>query len=226
MPDNVALPATGVNCAADLVTYSGDSAAVQVVKLCQVTGAEGSKTVVDLPADANGIGVQGGIAHDAVNAGNPLYLGAEAIAHGTNPTAVAAADRTKLYANRAGVLFVMGGHPNVISLEYATTGAQNDVAIVTIATGLKIVVTAIQVVADNANTAFPQVRVGFGATTTPTTTGVVATHPGVPAGGGVVRGVGSGIVAIGADNEDLRITCGAPTGGSLRVLVSYYTIET
>jgi hypothetical protein len=32
-------------------------------------------------------------------------------------------------------------------------------------------------------------------------------------------------LGIGADGEDLRITCAAPTGGSIRVLVSYYTVE-
>lgn len=169
--------------------------------------------------------VTGDVAHDATNAGNPSYQGAEAIAHGTNPTAVSAGDRTKLYANRAGVPFVIGGHPNIVTVEAAYTGAQTDTAIVTVSTGTKIVVTQVQVTCDNANTVSPQCRVGFGTANTPTTTGVVLTHPGIPAGGGVSRGDGSGILGIGADNEDLRITCGAPTGGSLRVLVSYYTIE-
>ena len=112
----------------------------------------------------------GGVAHDAVNSGNPLCLGAEAIAHGTNPTAVAAADRTKLYANRAGIPFVIGGHPNVVTIEVATTGAATDAAIVTVSSGTKIVVTQVQVTTDNANTAFPQIRVGFGTANTPTTT--------------------------------------------------------
>jgi len=59
----------------------------------------------------------GDVAHDGVDSGNPVKTGAVAIAHGTNPTAVAAADRTNLYANRAGIPFVMGGHPNIITLE-------------------------------------------------------------------------------------------------------------
>lgn len=178
-----------------------------------------------MPGNTGGAFSQGNVAHGATDAGNPLKSGAKAIAHGTNPTAVSAGQRTDTYANRAGIPFFIGGHPNIVSLEYATTGAQTDTAIITVSAGTKIVVTQIQIVADNANTAFPQVRVGFGTANTPTTTGVVASHPGVPAGGGVNRGDGSGIIAIGADNEDLRITCGAPTGGSLRVLVSYYTVE-
>jgi len=226
MADNVTLPAATGKAASDEVTYSGDATAqVQLVRIVSVTGAEGSKTVQEV-VDGSGLEVQGSVAHDAVDAGTPIKLGHRAIAHGTNPTAVAAADRTDWYANRAGVPFVMGGHPNIQTVELATTGADSNVAIITIATGLKIVVTAIQVTADNANTVFPSVRIGFGTASTPTTTGVVASHPGVPAGGGFSRGDGSGIIGIGADNEDLRWTISAaPTGGSVRVVVTYFTVE-
>lgn len=169
--------------------------------------------------------VAGDVAHDAADSGNPIKVGYKAIAHGTNPTAVAAADRTDAYANRAGIPFTLGGHPNAVTLEAAYTAAQTDTAIITIAAGLKIVVTQIQMTADNANTVDVGFRVGFGATTTPTTTGVVATHPGVAAGSGISRGDGSGILGIGADNEDLRITSEIPTTGSIRILVTYFTIE-
>jgi len=174
---------------------------------------------------SDGMSVSGDVAHDGVDAGEPVKMGAKAIAHGTNPTAVAANDRTDLYANRAGVPFVIGGHPNVVSLEAAYTTAQTDAAIVTIATGLKIVVTQIQALLDEATTVGVGLRVGFGATTTPTTTGVVITHPGMVPGSGTSRGSGEGILGIGADGEDLRITSEVPTTGSLRILVSYYTIE-
>ncbi len=179
----------------------------------------------DQPNLTTALNTQGDVAHGSSNSGSPIQNGFEAIAHGSNPTAVTAGQRTKAYANRAGIPFVMGGHPNVVTIEVATTGAQTDAAIVTVGAGAKIVVTQIQIITDNANTAFPQIRVGFGTANTPTTTGVVATHPGLPAGGGISRGDGSGIIGVGADNEDLRYTCGAPTGGSIRILVTYYTIE-
>lgn len=169
--------------------------------------------------------VQGSVAHDAVDSGNPVKTGSKAIAHGTNPTAVAAGDRTDNYANRAGVPFVIGGHPNVVTIEAAYTAAQTDTAIVTVSGGLKIVVTQIQLTCDSANTVNVSARVGFGAATTPTTTGVVATHPGISAGSGISRGSGAGIIGVGADGEDLRITSSVPTTGSLRALVSYYTCE-
>jgi hypothetical protein len=159
------------------------------------------------------ISQQGDVAHDAADGSSrPVKVGHKAIAHGTNPTAVAAADRTDSYANRAGIPFVIGGHPNVVTVRANYTAAQTNAAVVTIATGLKIVVTRCSVTADNANSVDVQVRIGFATATTPTTTGVV-------------EGNGSGILGVGADDEDLRITSQVPTGGSIDVVVSYYTIE-
>jgi hypothetical protein len=172
------------------------------------------------------ISQQGDVAHDAADGSSrPVKVGHKAIAHGTNPTAVAAADRTDSYANRAGIPFVIGGHPNVVTVRANYTAAQTNAAVVTIATGLKIVVTRCSVTADNANSVDVQVRIGFATATTPTTTGVVLSHPGIAAGSGVVEGNGSGILGVGADDEDLRITSQVPTGGSIDVVVSYYTIE-
>lgn len=266
---------TGKAVATDKVTYSGDADQnVQLIRLVQTTGAEGSKTVVDLPGDAtNGLDVDvtrvkpdgtntmpsgdatarpvyvkqtdgttnrgisangeagsgGGVAHDGVDSGNPVKVGMRALAHGTNPTAVAAADRTDWLASRAGVPWVIGGHPNVVSYTHtAITTAVTDSALITVSAGTKIVVTGITVTLDNASTVFPSVRVGFGTANVPAlgSAGVILAHGGVPAGGGVNRGDGSGIIGIGADNEDLRITTvGNATGNGLQVTVTYYTIE-
>jgi len=195
------------------------------LNVAQATAANLNATVVQTTAANLNAQVVGDVAHDGVDSGNPAKVGGRAIAHGTNPTQVAAADRTNWYFNRHGVPFTLGGHPNIITFEAAYTAAQTDAAIVTVAAGLKIVVTQIQMTADNANTVDVGFRVGFGATTTPTTTGVVLTHPGVAAGSGISRGDGSGILGVGADGEDLRITSEVPTTGSIRILVSYFTIE-
>lgn len=180
-----------------------------------------------MAGNTSGAYVQGNIAHDGVDAGNPQLNGHRAIAHGTNPTAVAAADRTVAYANRAGIPFVIGGHPNVLTLKHTTiTTAVTDAAIITAGAGVKIVVTRISLTLDNASTVFPTVLIGFGPTNTPTTTGVLVSHGGFPAGGGMTIGDGSGILGVGADNDDLRITTtGNATGNGLQVCVSYYTIE-
>jgi len=171
--------------------------------------------------------VEGDIAHDAINTStnNPVLGGAEATSYSSTPsTAVASGDRTKLYADRHGVPFFIGGHPDVITLRANYTAVQTDTAIVTIAGGQKIAVTSIEITADNANTVDVAVRVGFGAVNTPTTTGVVASHPGIKAGGGFLRGDGSGLLGVGADGEDLRITSEVPSGGSIDVVVTYFLV--
>ena len=189
-----------------------------------------------LRGDTTGTNTQGNIAHASADAGNPVKIGAKAIAHGTNPTAVTAANRTDLYANRAGVLFTIGGHPNIITRTVyisAATGAQTDATIVgTIATGTKVAVTSIAVTVDSAVTATGgvAVKLGFGATTIPADSatganGILLDHKGIAAGSGIVLGAGAGLLGIGADGEELRLTCEAPTGGGLSVMFSYYTIE-
>lgn len=170
-------------------------------------------------------GAVGNVAHDAIDSGAPVKIGYKAIGHGSNPTAVAENDRTDAFANRHGIPFRIGGHPNIITLEAEYTAAQTNTAIITVSAGTKIVVTQVAALCDNANTVDVGLRVGFGAATTPTTTGVVLSHPGIAAGSGFSRGNGSAILGIGADGEDLRITSEVPTSGALRILVSYFTIE-
>lgn len=175
----------------------------------------------------------GNVAHDAADASNPVKVGHKAIAHGTNPTAVAAADRTDWYANRAGVPFVIGGHPNPITTEWTIAdadGAQTNAALITVSAGTKIILTRLMVTADADNTVSVACRIGFGAATVPAAAlagavGVVASHPDIPAGGGFVLGNGGGILAVGADGEDLRLTCDDPVTGSIVITATHYTIE-
>lgn len=195
---------------------------------CSVDLAGSQRTTVTNGSSVDGSSnaiIVGSVAHDGVDSGAPVKIGYKAIAHGSNPTAVAAADRTDGYANRHGIPFVITGHMNPVTLEAAYTSAQTDAAIVTVSAGTKIVVTRAGFVCDNANTVNVAVRIGFAAATTPTTTGVLLTHPGVAAGSGVLSGNGGGILGVGADGEDVRITSGVPTTGSCRALLTYYTIE-
>ena len=168
--------------------------------------------------------VEGSVAHDAVDSGNPVKIGLRALAHGANPTAVAAADRTDWLANRHGIPWMIGGHPNVVTVRANYTAAQTNAAVVTVSAGTKIVVTRCSFMNSNASTVNVSVVVGFATATTPTTTGVVLAHPNVAPGSGVVEGNGGGILGIGADDEDLRITSSVPTTGSADVIVSYYTV--
>lgn len=223
---DAALP-TGTNVIGALTANQSVNVA-QINGVTPLMGAGNTGTGsprVTIATDQVVIPVGGNVAHDAADSGNPVKLGFKAIAHGTNPTAVAASDRTDWYANRAGVPFILGGHPNIKTIELADTDGDTNIAIVTVAAGLKIVVTRVSFVCSNANTVNVAVRVGFGTASTPTTTGVLLSHPGVAPGSGIVEGNGSGILGVGADDEDLRITNGAPTSGSCRTIVSYFTIE-
>ncbi|MGI9460112.1 MAG: hypothetical protein ACR2NF_08955 [Pirellulales bacterium] len=176
---------------------------------------------------------QGGVAHDAVDSDFPIKVGLKALAHSSNPTAVAAGDVTDWYANRHGMPFVSCGHPNTVTRVYRATGAQTDDDMLgAIGTGTKIVLTRVQTRLDEATTVGVGFRIGFAATTLPTEPAdgagaddIVEAHPGLVPGGGTNNGNGCGIVAVGGDGEELRITNGAPTSGGLKVLVSYYTIE-
>lgn len=178
--------------------------------------------------------VVGNVGHSDPDTGNPIKIGHKALAHGANPTAVAAADRSDSYANRHGVPWVIGGHPNVVTRMARVLdadGAQTDTALVTIGGGVKVVVTRMSVLASNANTVDVAFRAGFAAATLPALPGTTGTddfliaHPNIAPGSGVVEGNGSGILGVGADGEDLRYTCDDPVSGELWILVSYYTIE-
>lgn len=157
-----------------------------------------------------------------------MATGLHCVAHGSAPDAAAVDTVVNPIANRDRVPFVIGGHPNVLTLKHANiTTAVTDTAIITVATGSKIVVTRLTITLDNASTVFPTVLIGFGATTTPTTTSVLYAHGGFPAGGGQTIGDGSGMLGVGADDQDLRITTtGNATGNGLQITVSYYTVPT
>jgi len=215
-----------------LHTLDANSAAIKTAVELIDDAISGNEMQVDiiasLPAGTNAIGqvdTVGNVAHDSADSGNPIKVGMKAVAHSSNPTAVAAGDRTDLLANRHGMPFFIGGHPNTIPFRVNYAAAQTNTAILTVSAGTKIVVTMISATLDNACSVDVQVRVGFGSSTTPTGTGVVLSHPGIAKGSGVAKGNGGGIIGTGADGEDLRVTCEVPTSGSIDIEVSYYTIE-
>lgn len=178
-------------------------------------------------------GVGGLAAHSATVSGNPLLGGCNTIAFGANPTAVDAGEVSYAYANRHGIPLVTGPHMNPFSEEYTqtdATGAVTDAALKTVSAGTKIAITQIQVLADQSNTVETSVRVGFAAATlsaasTTPVAGIVVSHPGLVPGAGISRGDGMGIIAIGADGEDLRVTMSDPVGGNNVIIYSGFTIE-
>jgi len=180
--------------------------------------------------------VYGDVAHDAIDSGgkNPVKIGGYATNFGTNPTTVGNGDRTHINANRQGMLWTIGGHPNLQSAEYITTAAQTDDTILpAISAGTRYIIMGITVIASAANSVNTSVRIGFGTASVPTqgasgadaVTKVVLSHPNIPPGSGFSKGYASSVVGVGGDDEELRITCSVPTGGSIVVQVDYFTIS-
>ncbi len=175
--------------------------------------------------------VNGTIAHDAPENGFPIPLGLNATEFAADPPQISTDnDRVRAIGTAQGIQWTLGGHPNIIRREYMTTDAEtNNVIIATVPPGSHIVITAISVVASASGSTTPQVRIGFGGASVPTepltgtsVIGMVLSHPGIAAGSGVVEGNGSGVIAVGGDGEELRITNDVPTGGQITVVVSYF----
>lgn len=231
--DNVAARGTDKG---ELYVKHADSMVVTATNLDVRDFSSASDSVAVLQATASNLNAQvvGTVAHDSGDSGNPVKIGYKAIAYGASPTAVTANDRTDAYANRHGVPFVIGGHPNILTRSAVVAdadGAQTDASLVgTISAGTKVAVTEILVKASNANSVNVNVRVGFGTANVPTpalagTAGLLLDEYAIPPGGGSGRGNGTAVIGIGADGAELRLTCGDPTGGHLTVTFSYFEID-
>lgn len=114
--------------------------------------------------------------------------------------------------------------------EWVFVSAQTDLAIVTIDSTHRGVVTYAQSTCSNSNTGDVSLRVGFATATLPTISndsatgggGVFMSHPGIAKGGGMVVANGGAPVTAGAADEDIRVTCSAATGGALRLVLTYW----
>lgn len=116
---------------------------------------------------------------------------------------------------------------NTQSLEAEFTAAQTDTLLITASSTQQIAITELTAVVDEAVTVTGVgFRVGCGTPSTPVAAGVILSHAGLMPGQSISRGTGAGVIAVGDFNEDLRITCENPVGGSLRILVSYFMVET
>jgi hypothetical protein len=163
----------------------------------------------------------------------------------TNPVLPVAAEGTSI-AQRMALL--SGGTENSLALAQqqvvsgnrltavvtktiaAADGAMTDQALISVSAGSRIAVTAIKVLASSENSVAVDVRIGFGSANVPAASltpvsGLLLDARAIPAGGGVAEGHGAGVIAMGGDGEDLRMTSEAPTAGHLTVTVSYYTLD-
>jgi hypothetical protein len=204
------------------------------VQFTAVAGGGNSATVFSSILTALTDAAAQDVAHDAVDSGNPVKIGGKAISLSTNPTDVAASDRTNAYFTRAGQLITIGGHPNIVTKVATITdadGAQTGTSLATVSAGTKVVIVAYGVKCSNANTVNVDFTLAFDTDATFTaasTTGVTGHIDGmddIPPGGGFAVGNGGGILGVGADDEDLRYSLSDPVTGSCTVTVKYFTIS-
>ncbi len=177
------------------------------------------------------------VADDAaftIGTGKVTMAGGAVVAHGANPDAADAGDGAAPLMNRHRIPFVMGGHPNQKTCTYLWTGSTTDDNIMpTISGGTKYVVTRLTFTLDQATTVGVAVRVGFGTANVPAlptanadaVDDILFYHPGMVPGSMHTVGDGVGILGVGGDGSELRITAGATTSGTGVVSVTYYTIE-
>lgn len=128
MADNKTLPSTGtgtanIKVATDEVTYSGDSGVdVQLIRQVQVTGTEGSKTVVDsatpvtgtsasITVVAHSASVQTAMASNAARKGLLIFNDANQIAYVKFGSTATTSDHS--FQLPAGATYEMG--PNIYS---------------------------------------------------------------------------------------------------------------
>lgn len=117
-----------------------------------------------------------------------------------------------------------------ITREWVFTVAQTDAAIVSIDATHRGQIWGAVATCSNSNTIDVSVRVGFATATLPTisndsltgSVGVPITHPGIARGGGMVWPGGGQPIAVGAPDEDIRVTCTAATGGAIRLVLTYW----
>lgn len=163
-----------------------------------------------------------------------VLAGGYAVSHGSNPVLIAVNDGGAPLMNRHRIPFMIGGHPNIISAEYLSSGnITNDNILPLISSGTRYVITSLTTAASAGNTTNAAIRIGFGSSGVPAQGAgnadavpkVLMSLPGIPPGGGAVKGNGGGIVGIGGDGEELYTTITNMATGSLTVVVDYYTIE-
>lgn len=159
--------------------------------------------------------------------------GVYAVACGADPDTADANDAVAPVATRARQLFTIGGHPNVKSSVYNWTGTTTDDNIMaTISGGTKYAITRITFTLDEACTVGVAVRLGFGTANVPALAAagsdavddVLFYHPGMVPGTSYTVGDGSGILGVGGDGAELRLTAEATTGGTGGLVVTWFTL--
>jgi hypothetical protein len=120
----------------------------------------------------------------------------------------------------------------VKTYEWSFTAAQTNAKLVDVAATDKFIVSFVKAICSNDNTVNVSVRLGLAQSALPTLTdnsltgnpGMILSHGGIARGGGEVNSMAGAMIAMGELGDDLYLTCSAPTGGSLRIIVACYVM--
>lgn len=122
---------------------------------------------------------------------------------------------------------------SAVTREWSFATLQADALLIAVAANQHLEVYYCQVTAANSNSGDVSCRIGCATATLPTLTndsltggdGMVLSHGGIAKGGGAVVTNGGAPVTIGLADQDLRISCSAATGGSIRVVVQFRIVS-
>lgn len=117
------------------------------------------------------------------------------------------------------------GAPRTLRCTY--TSAQSDTSMLgAISSSQYVVITGIDVAASNDLASSPAVRIGFNSSaSTPATDGVIFSHPGISAAWFCSKGGAHAPIAKGGLDEELYITTGTITTGTVDVVVTYFVVS-
>lgn len=195
--------ATNLGKAEDAAHTSGD---VGVMSLGVAnegnTARAADNDYVPLATDTEGnIRIVGNRDHDAVDAGEPVKVGMKAVDFGADPTEVAALDRVDALATRHGILWTLGGMPN-IQRATATINTATTTDLITNTSGERIVVTAISAFLSDDATGNQACEFKF------ESSGRLSFQV-IPVGSGFVEGNGGGVLMVGPVNTKLQVVTDA-----------------
>lgn len=245
--------ATNLGKAEDAVHASGDvgvvALAVRRDTAAVGSGADGDYSTINVDASGRVHTAVGGDAltalqliDDAVFADDAAFTAGTskanavaglAVACSADPDAADAADAAVPILTRHRQQWVVGGHPNMKSATYLWTAATTDDNVMpAISAGTKYAITRITITLDEAATVGVACRLGFGTANVPALPAangdavddILFYHPGMVPGSVHTVGDGAGILGVGGDGAELRITSEATTGGTGVVTVSYFTL--
>lgn len=164
----------------------------------------------------------GNVAHDSADSGNPVKIGGIAKNYGSLPTAVTDADRVNANFDRYGSLFVQVGGSNVGVETVEYSAAQTNTAMITVATNSAIRVYGFVINISYAVYNAVTLTIGFGTSTTPTTTKCLFRSNGMAPGTYIVQ---LPAPIVGASDEDLRVTLTDPGASFVNITIYRDTVS-